>query len=1588
MRKLYCTLFIVFLIGFGNSKAQVANVQDSLQLVDLYDSTDGANWTNHNGWMNGPVRTWFGIVLNSNGRVVSLDLHNNNLIGDLPNLNLPFLQGLVLHNNQISGTVPAFSLPALLDLNLVYNQITGPIPNFNLPAIRFINLGANQFSGELPNLAYPSLISLILASNNLSGEIPNFTLNNLEFLNISGNQFTGNIPPFSLPALKVMHIGSNQLTGSIPTLTLPALTDLSFTGNQLTGPIPNFNFPNLVTLNLNHNQLSGSLPDFNMPALTTLDVSYNQLAGTIPDFPHLLAMQRFHLEANKFSGEIPNFNFPALKIIDLGGNQLTGSIPAFSFPALHTLSLNNNKLSGPVPVFSIPDTTAISLAFNNLLFDGLEHLAQQYTNPPASYSPQATVIAHKKDSVLSVTAGGTLANNKYEWYRNNQLVATITSDSTYTSSVSGLYSVKITNNVATVLTLESNNNLQMLAPIHRIDPNPSLVNDNGTLNTNLSALDLNKTVIGAATDGITPVLLYTSSTIPLRFWVADSTDGLLNKLGSADKDSVSVTVAPVNGKVAVVYKVPNGLGNAGDNLTVRQILVRAAPLTAIDSTLIHLTLITPPVVLVHGMWSNPAIWETDDLISGASFVKKLKGANFETPNLVNYEQYNSRTYNPDDPESVYARHAIQREITEALGHLRANRFAATQLDFVGHSLGGLQVRSFSQRDEDFLHRDNFKKGYVHKLITIGTPHRGSPFGPELYDHSNDLVRLPSPDLLISMSHSIVREIMDAFNKPLGSCHRDFGINSAGINALKTTPPFLSYAITANYKANGVFPEQTGMYNMMNALSLVLFQKRIDTVFKSRCGGGVVLENDIIVPMQSQKGYINKDTLFWGTAHSGPANVTEGNNPFIQDKVVRLLLSNDTTEFARGFPRPSDFPIDDCNNQVRRTAGTSNKLHGEELIKISSPTRGSVIPGNSTAPVTLSIETSGGAVPATGLFLIAGIGGYPIPQDPPYSVTITLPANVPVGKVEIIALVRDTSGLLLGDTSHVILLPSGTLDSLVVNPGSIELDSLIRMSPVFVKGYYNNNNNIVMVDITKGSTGTTYAAKQGNVFNVNADGVVKAIAPGTDTLIIGNSSKTVKIPVKVATNFQNAVLYSNTIDFPAIPDKTYGDDIFSLTASSTSGDEVVFTIVSGPATIQNGILIIDTTGQVTVKASQAGNAYFAAATDVQRTFCVRPISPVATKNCNTLSSNISGGNQWYKDGVAIAGATNQDLFITSVGTYTAKVTSNGCQSISSNSIVVTGGSFTPTPVISAGGTTTFCTGGSVTLSSDASSGNQWYKNGTTISGATAQTFNSTESGTYTVKATLNSCESAVSNAISVTVNAIPVTPAITAGTATTFCNGGSLTLTSNAANGNQWYKDGTVISNATATTLNVTSSGAYTVKITISGCESAVSNSINVTVNPIPATPTITINGNQLVSSVANGNQWYLNGVIVNGATAQNYTPVNSGNYTVQVTVNGCSSAFSTAINFTVTSVPDIDVFGREIKVLPNPVREQLLVIRSGVLSQLYIRIFDIHGRELQTLISAQSRIEIDMQRYAAGTYIIWIEDRLRKINGKKVIIKL
>jgi hypothetical protein len=289
-------------------------------------------------------------------------------------------------------------------------------------------------------------------------------------------------------------------------------------------------------------------------------------------------------------------------------------------------------------------------------------------------------------------------------------------------------------------------------------------------------------------------------------------------------------------------------------------------------------------------------------------------------------------------------------------------------------------------------------------------------------------------------------------------------------------------------------------------------------------------------------------------------------------------------------------------------------------------------------------------------------------------------------------------------------------------------------------------------------------------------------------------------------------------------------------------------------------------------------------------------------------------QWKKNGLNVG--TNSSSYIDATlvdGDQIACVlTSNAsCTSPSntttSNTIVMT---VTPGPIINIAlsGPTTFCAGGNVTLTVSGTGTDHVWKNGTTTVQIGGTFYTATESGSYTVTASLATCSI---TSLPTIVTMVPIPSAtITPSGPLVFCQGENVVLSAPTGAGYtyKWMKDGDSIANTSSYTA--TQSGSYTVKVTAQGLCAATSVPSLVEVHPLPPATISSIGplnicAGENVVLIANPGydyQWRNGAGDIPGATAMSYTATISGNYSVVVR-DGLCTQFSNTLTVSVTPLP-------------------------------------------------------------------------------------
>ncbi len=361
----------------------------------------------------------------------------------------------------------------------------------------------------------------------------------------------------------------------------------------------------------------------------------------------------------------------------------------------------------------------------------------------------------------------------------------------------------------------------------------------------------------------------------------------------------------------------------------------------------------------------------------------------------------------------------------------------------------------------------------------------------------------------------------------------------------------------------------------------------------------------------------------------------------------------------------------------------------------------------------------------------------------------------------------------------------------------------------------------------------------------------------------------------------------------------------------------------------------------------------------------------------LSCTPSGGTTYsYQWGSTPAGFTstqqNPTVVPTASTTYTVTVTSGS--NTTTSSTIVTTYSVPTTPTVTQTG---------AVLYSSATSGNQWYLNGSIISGQTGTSYTPTASGSYQVMVTNGNGCTAMSTAIAVSV-AGTLSVSVTA-SPSNICPGSSVQLNCIPSGGTSYtYEWSSTPSGFTSTSQNptVTPAASTTYSVTVTSGTSTGTNSTSVTLFASPATPIISQAGLVLNSSASTGNQWYYNGSLISGETGNSYTPTQDGLYQVMVTdANGCT-AMSSTFGYSV-GISENNSVNSPIVIYPNPTRGEIQLVIPSTIEKYTTQITDVCGK---IILMNENQSTINLSELNSGIYFIEIRFNDKSIQRNKIIL--
>jgi pimeloyl-ACP methyl ester carboxylesterase len=391
---------------------------------------------------------------------------------------------------------------------------------------------------------------------------------------------------------------------------------------------------------------------------------------------------------------------------------------------------------------------------------------------------------------LTVTSG--LAAGNY----TATLTISSTSDSTQTAQVQATLAMAAGN--------------LKLGAITMVDPVPSLLSGPSVTSDPTVLSSGGTPVQGVAADGVAQIVLkIPSSRLGESFTLSlyndvgghsissDLDGGLLAPGGSISSPSSSLTVTSVQVggqyQAFAVFRAPIDFSRPGTNDATSANRSVKVIVQSIDgpSGSLDIDIERPPVLLVHGIWSNSGTWQF--------FCPRASDSTSVCASPLNSSFYALPIdYGGTDSFSASAALVFSEEQQALSGYKsQIKNVAAVQWDVVAHSMGGNVTRTIAARP-DYQRSSNYNSGDFHKIITIDTPHLGSEFAARLeasndacktgfnaFGHPvggavSDLVPGPQNPALLNQSSSILMHVIGAFATAQQTSIVENNINSGAI----------------------------------------------------------------------------------------------------------------------------------------------------------------------------------------------------------------------------------------------------------------------------------------------------------------------------------------------------------------------------------------------------------------------------------------------------------------------------------------------------------------------------------------------------------------------------------------------------------------------------------------------------------------------------------------------------------------------------------------------------------------------------------------------------------------------------------------
>ncbi|MBT1698783.1 T9SS type A sorting domain-containing protein [Fulvivirgaceae bacterium PWU4] len=629
-------------------------------------------------------------------------------------------------------------------------------------------------------------------------------------------------------------------------------------------------------------------------------------------------------------------------------------------------------------------------------------------------------------------------------------------------------------------------------------------------------------------------------------------------------------------------------------------------------------------------------------------------------------------------------------------------------------------------------------------------------------------------------------------------------------------------------------------------------------------------------------------------------------------------------------------------------------------------------------------------------------------DAPYALTATASSGLPVSYSSSNSSVATVSGntmTIVGQGSTMITASqAGDKDFAAADPVQQTLVVKLDQSISFTLPVKTFNDPAFTLPATASSgLSISYTSDDESVATVSGN-TVTIVGAGTADITGTQAGDNAYNAAPDVTHTLTVNKDGQTISFVQPAAVRFADPAFDLEASADSGLGVSFASANpGVATISGNTVTIVGVGTTDITASQAGNVHYNAATPVIRTLTVNKADQSITFDALPLKLSVdvpfdlplkaSSGLaiQYASSNTAVATVSGNTVTIKGIGTTDITASQPG-----------DAGYNAATPVlrqltVKLGQVITFAALQPVRYA------DQPFAAGATSSSGLAISYTSSNPEVATVSG----------GQITIVAPGSTVITALQAGNAT-YAAANSVVQTLIVNRGLQQISFSAIndvtLGNAqvqmtgTSTSLLPVIFSAASDKVAINGNTLTFLRSGPVTVQasqagnfyyepaPVvertfcihPPKPAVVVTDLEtetpvITSNAEAGNQWYKEGVAIDGANAQAYTVTTPGMYTVIVSAGNCASLPSDPEAFVITGAENVT---DGIAVYPNPAESELVIDVSAWHSPegVSVALYDAAGRTLLKE-TASGKTSLKIGSYRAGSYVLKIS------NGKRAITR-